>query len=201
MDKHEEFFEPKPGKIKSSWLVTKSSWDVMMLDKELIVIPILAFLIISIVSFLAMVLAPIELDWFTGTEESNQLIQTLVILTFAIVVSSIWSIFAGALIQGALERFKGNDPTIKGCIFASLKRSGSLVQFSVFSVVLGYIISTVASKIPFIGGAVLQWLASSAWSVASFFAILSPPRKRALTLLRRSGGKVLLFRMGLEYSD
>ena len=82
-----------------------------MLDKELIVIPILAFLIISIVSFLAMVLAPIELDWFTGTEESNQLIQTLVILTFAIVVSSIWSIFAGALIQGALERFKGNDPT------------------------------------------------------------------------------------------
>ena len=90
----------------------------------------------------------------------------------------------------------------------TIPRSGSLVQFSVFSVVLGYIISTVASKIPFIGGAVLQWLASSAWSVASFFAIpaivssdipVGPitATKKSINLIKKVWGESLIVSYGI----
>jgi uncharacterized membrane protein len=70
-----------------------------------------------------------------------------------------------------LERFRGNDPTVRSSLRAAWQHIGSLFKFAAFSYTIGYILSEIANRVPFLGGKIVAWLADAAWRVASFFAI------------------------------
>lgn len=169
----------KIGRFKKSWLLTKSAWHGFRLDKELIALP-MAGLLISTVLIVAVVaaaiLSPNGIFYnarFGGLNGELTLtpwgIAALVAVT--LIITIIGTFVTGAVVHAALERFKGNDPTIRSSLRAAWSRIGSLSAFSVFSYTVGFVISELASRIPVIGGAIVGWLAGAAWNVASFFAI------------------------------
>ncbi len=170
----------KMGKFKKSWLLTKSAWAGFKLDKELAALPVFgtalyAFVIAAVIG-LAIATAPSKLlfdaNWISDSGELTitPLGYALLILT-GLVLSAISTFISASVIHGALERFKGNDPTIKSSLKAAWRMIGSLSLFAAFSFTIGYIISAIAERLPVVGGMVLNWLAGAAWGIASFFAI------------------------------
>ncbi len=170
----------KMGRFKKSWLLTKSAWAGFKLDKELAALPVfgtvLYILIVTAVIGLAIVTAPSKIlfdsNWISdsGDLTLKPLGYALLVLT-GLVLSAVSTFISASVIHGALERFKGNDPTIKSSLKAAWRMIGPLSLFAAFSFTVGYIISAIAERLPIIGGVVLNWLAGAAWGIASFFAI------------------------------
>ncbi len=206
-----------PGRFKKSWLLFKGSWKALNMDRELVAIPIISSISAIVVLAMAGVTGFLARNTFFTAESLDPngkefattpwgmafWIFTLLILT------ALGVIFSGALMHGALERFKGNDPTIRSSIKAALKRSGSLVVFGTFSAIIGYIFSEIAERIPFLGGKIIAWLAGSAWNVASFFAIpvivtsdkpVYPVEatQKSIKLIKKTWGESLIVSVGIS---
>ena len=169
----------KIGKFKKSWLLTKSAWHALRLDKELFALPILGFALSVAVLVPAGIVAFINpgntlyVSNITNDAAEGNIAPAgyAAILAVGLILASISAFISGAVVYGALERFKGNDPTIKTSLTAAWKRIGSLIAFTAFSSTIGFILSEIANRIPFLGGKIVIWLADAAWRIASFFAI------------------------------
>jgi len=166
------------GKFKKAWLLTKASWKALLLDKELVALPIIGFLasVVSIVPFIVFIIFKHDLVVkVTGTLDSFQAQPTplgyILLVLFIVVTTAISSLFGGAVVHGAIDRFNGNNPTIRSSFKAARAHAGSLIQFGIFATFVGIIISEVAQRIPYFGAKVVAWLAGSAWNIASFFAV------------------------------
>lgn len=169
----------KIGKFKKSWLLTKGSWQALRMDKELFALPVIGFLLSLAVLLVAFIgaLAFKSVLYHTATISYNTRSGRLSLWGYAgsfiigLLLTTVASFIGGAITYGAIERFKGNDPTIKSCLSAAWKRIGSLTAFTAFSYTIGYILSQIANRVPFIGSKIVLWLADAVWRVASFFAI------------------------------
>lgn len=204
------------GKFKKSWKLLKGSWKAMRMDKEMVSFPIINAIIAFIVLAIAGVIAFVARDSMfilTKVDGGGDLeFKALGNIFFAVIIlilGSLSMIFSGAVMHGALERFRGNDPTVKGSFKAALARGGSLLGFGLFSTLIGYIISEIAERIPFIGGKVIMWLAGSAWNVASFFAVpvivssdqpINPVQatKKSIELIKKTWGESLIVSLGIS---
>lgn len=210
-----EAADPKMGRFKKSWLLVKGSWKAFMLDKELASLPLISGLLSILVFATAFTIGLINHEAFVtvtkttgGGELQYKWPAVVAMIIVGIITTGISMIFGGAIIHGALERFKGNDPTIKSSLRAALKRGGSLLGFGLFSYVIGYILSYIAERVPFIGAKIIAWLASSAWSVATFFAIpvivtsdtaANPidASKKSIELIKKTWGESLIVSAGI----
>ncbi len=170
--------EKKMGHFKKSWLLIKGSWNAFKMDKELTAFPLLSFFtalgLFAIAGFISFMARDAMFEFTSNVGGGDLEIKTAGYIFWVAVMALLGGlsmIFGGAVMHAALERFNGNDPTIKSSLRAALRRGGSLVGFGIFSTLVGYIISEIAERIPFVGGAVIGWLAGSAWNVASFFAL------------------------------
>lgn len=172
-----------PNKFKKSFMLTKASWNTLMLDKELLALPVIGMamsLIILAMAGAVIYVNPMGVlfnapDAYNAAEiiggYSIKPLGYLGIVVIGLCISIISTFVSASVIYGALQRFKGNDPTIKSCLLASKQRAGSLAIFSLFSYTIGLIISEIANRIPYVGDTVVSWLAGAAWGIASFFAI------------------------------
>lgn len=165
---------PKIGRFKRSWLLTRSAWQAFMLDKEMIALPIISLVVIMTVmtAYIVLFIAnPGHVIYSNepaqGSQVSNYAFGIIVGLSAALLNT----IVTAALIHAALERFRGNNPSVRSSLKAAWQKIGPLASFALFSFTIGYIISQIASRIPFFGGKIVAWLAGAAWNVASFFAI------------------------------
>lgn len=114
------------GRIQRGWEITKSSWRVLRLDKELIAMPILSgfFSVAVIASIVAIMLASqnytlssLADDSFEGTSLGDW--EYVILIGAYLIVTFIVNFFGAAIIYGAIERFRGNDPTIRSSIAAA----------------------------------------------------------------------------------
>lgn len=202
--------QPKMGRVRRSWLLTKGAWQALKLDKELISLPLIGFLL-SLPLFGAIVgLVASNPDAYimqatseNGAEGTITPLAYVILFAVFAVITVISTMISGAVAHGALERFRGNDPSVKSSLRAAWKRRGSLAGFALFSYGIGTILSEIASRIPFLGGKIVAWLAQAAWSVASFFAIpvimssqepVSPLKatKRSIGIIKQVWGESLV---------
>lgn len=209
--------EPSFGRFKRSWMLLKSSWHAYKQDKELTALPLLSGLLTMAITIPVIAWAFVNHDLFVrelsrtadGAELQYKPAAYILAVVVGLIIATISAIFSGALIHGALERFKGNDPTIRSSIRAALKRGGSLLGFGIFSAAIGYVLSAIAERIPFIGGKIVMWLASSAWNVASFFAVpvivssdtpVNPiaATKTSINLIKKTWGESLIVSAGIS---
>lgn len=207
----------KIGRFKKSWIMTKAAWTGLKLDKELMALPVFGMFIyllfgVAALVFLAFVI-PTGLLFYSGAT-GNELEFTLTgwgyatLIAIFIPLSIVSTFIGGAVMHGALARFKGEDPTIRSSLSAAWQRLGSLASFAVFSYTVGMIISEIAARLPFIGGMVVQFLAGAAWNVASFFALpvimsskepVGPIKatKGSVTLIKKVWGESLIADIGI----
>lgn len=172
---------PKIGRIRRGWLLTKSSWHILRLDKELTALPLISFFValaalipIAAIFFMnATFVDSTAVDASTQTfyETTLQPWQQL-LLGFAtyFVTTLVANFFGGAVIYGASQRFNGSDPTLRTSISGASRKIRPLILFSLMMTTVGLFFQILEERLPF-AGALAAWLFDAAWNIANIFAI------------------------------
>jgi hypothetical protein len=164
---------PKVGRISRGWQLTKSAWQVLLLDKELAALPILGMItsVVVLAVFIAATLAVLAIGGNTfGSDSSFGNWTWVVIAALYIVMTTIGNFFAGAVIAGAMTRFKGGDPTVKSSLQAVRQKFKPLLLYSVMMSTVGLVLQVLEERVP-LAGRIAIWLVNAAWNVANFFAL------------------------------
>lgn len=204
-------------KFQRSLQLTKSAWRVLKLDKELLMLPVIGSLlsILLVAGFGAATFAVafgFKKSEIIGSEVSfsSEIPTPLwlgVTFVFIFLVSLVANFISGAIVHGALERFNGNNPTIRGSITAARRHFKPLVLFSLLATTVGLILQLIQERLPF-AGKIINWLGGMAWSVATLFALpfimqsdtsVGPidATKQSTQLVKKVWGESLLVSAGL----
>lgn len=158
------------GSIGNSVALVKASVNVLKLDKELLVFPVLS----GIASVLVMgsFIAPIVLAGGTGVieEGGSGYLPMAVMFLFYVVQYTVIFFFNSALVGAALIRLEGGDPTVSDGLAIASKRMGSIIGYAVISATVGMILNMISER----GGIIAKiaaGLAGMAWTLATYLAV------------------------------
>lgn len=194
----------RPGRIRGSWLLAKQSWRVLMLDKELLVFPLLSgiacFLVLA--SFVAGVFA-------TGNfqDEKAQSDATLWVLGFIYYFVNYFVIvyFNSALVACAMIRFQGGDPTVADGLRAATARLPQILAWVLLAATVGILLRAIQERFELLGRIVIAAI-GAAWTIATYFIVpvlvvekLGPfdAVKRSAMLMKQTWGESLLSHVGI----
>lgn len=170
---------PKVGRIQKGWLLTKSSWRVFKLDKELAALPVISLFVslIALIPFALIYLQNTNFNFSASSDTSATTTSTmpawegaLVALGLYFVSTLIANLFGGAIIYGATQRFNGGDPTISGSLEGAFRKFRPLAVFSLMMATVGLALNLLEERVPF-AGKIAVWLVSASWSIANVFAV------------------------------
>lgn len=182
-----EHSQLKKSRLRAGWELAKSAWNVLRLDKELSLLPLLSTLFgvlaLGVIGLLYLAVGGFQFTYndpatlSSGGEVfsfSTGQVAGWVNLLFGLgvyfTVTLIANFFGGAVIYGAMERFRGGDPTIKSSLAGARRKFRPLLLFSIMMASVGFALQTLEERIPF-AGKIALWLVGAAWNVANFFAI------------------------------
>lgn len=176
--------QPKMSRFRKSLLLTRGAWRAFLLDKKLASIPVATFIVSVIIIAIAGVIGvanPAGLiytvqhdDALPGVISAHMYLQPLgYVLFFAIplLISAVTALGVGAVTHGALERFRGNIPTIGRSLAVAWQQKFALFGFVILNFIIAFIIGEIANRIPYFGGLIVSVLAGTAWNIAAFFSI------------------------------
>lgn len=172
--------QPQPqkmGSIKRGWIITKSAWHVLKLDKELLIIPLIA----GIIGLLIAILGYGTGLYFSQTPNSINQAANSNGLHFTHTTYAIWiatsavlallsSYTIAAMIAMTLKRLRGGDPVLRDGFRAVKGHFGALSAFTLVSFGIVQILQYLQNRLPLFGK-ILAFLGEFAWRVAAFFAI------------------------------
>lgn len=167
------------GKFARGWQLTKSSWQVLRLDKELAVLPVIG-LIMTIVALLVLLTVIIFGFGAAGfvvhhaglsfSFTAPAWLDDIAAVIALFVITFIANFFNGALIYGATERFNGQDPTIGSSVAGAQRKFYPLAGFSLLMTTVGLALQAVERRLPFAGALAVRLL-GAAWSIANIFTV------------------------------
>ena len=195
--------------------LSKQSWQVLKLDKELILFPLLSGIACLLVtaSFAVPVLALVEVDSptsQTATADDSELSPTDVLtligaLAYYVANYFVIIFFNSALIACALIRFKGGNPTLGDGFSAAFARLPQIFCWALVAGTVGMLLRILQSNSENRLSRFLIGLLGLAWSSATYFVVpvivvekLGPlaAGKRSLEILRSTWGESLGARFG-----
>ena len=168
---------PRESKLAVSVQLTKAAWRTLKLDKELLIASILNVITGAVCFALFVFVAYFALPQLLGvsfTIDNNNLTTNLVYYGLTAVYLFITYVaanfFSGAIAHAALQRFRGNNPTLSGSLAAASSKLGPIVAFSGLQATVGLVLSILSDRLPF-AGKIATWIAGAAWGIATMFAI------------------------------
>ena len=200
-------------KISNGWALTKQSWRVLMLDKELLLFPL--FSGISCLLVLASFLAPLFgtgyfellLNDQLAAEESFQSPLTYILLfAFYFVNYFVIIFFNSALIACAVIRFTGGNPTLMDGLSAAGRRLPQIAGWALVSATVGVILKVIESRSETVGK-IIAGILGTVWSIGTYFVIpvLVVEKKgpidafkRSASVMRKSWGEALVSNFGIS---
>ena len=202
-------------RTSAGWNLSKQSWQVLKLDKELILFPLLSGIACLLVtaSFAAPVLALVEVDSptsQTATADDSEISPTDVLtligaLAYYVANYFVIIFFNSALIACALIRFKGGNPTLGDGFSAAFARLPQIFCWALVAGTVGMLLRILQSNTENRLRRFLIGLLGLAWSSATYFVVpvivvekLGPlaAGKRSLEILRSTWGESLGARFG-----
>ena len=159
--------------IKHTFHLMKMSWDVLMLDKELLLFPVFSSISMLV---LIIVFAGLGLlgDFSAGngdaaTAESSFQVGMVVFIVLAYVITTF---FNASLVSAALERLRGGDPDVGSGLRHALRHAHHLVLWALITatVTLALMALRAASRrVPF-AGLILRMI-GGVWEFLTFFVV------------------------------
>lgn len=172
----------KVGSIRRGWQLTKSSWHILRLDKELVSLSLfsmvgsLLVLVPIVVIFIANStfdsvgqLAQADNESLYETSLQGWEVGLLVFLTYFL-TTLVANFFGAAIIHGASQRFNGNDPTLISSLAGAGRKFRPLILFSLMMTTVGLVLQILEERLPLFGR-IAVWLFDAAWNIANIFAI------------------------------
>ncbi|MDO9549794.1 MAG: DUF6159 family protein [Methanoregula sp.] len=152
--------------IGRSFALVKTSWNILMDDKKLLVFPFLSG-IVTLFVILTFVFPLIV----TGAYESSNSILTIVILFLFYVVSYFVVIFFNtALISCVNAKLNGKTMTIGEGLSHSTKHLPAILGWAIVAATVGLILHLLEERAGFIGDIVLA-MVGGVWSLVTFFVV------------------------------
>ncbi|MEJ8473890.1 DUF6159 family protein [Roseibium algae] len=205
-------FEKFANKIETAIALGGVCWKVLMLDKEMLVFPILSTL--ALLCLLGGVFWPFwssgELGVFMNsfqTEAEFQNDPRVLIGGFLIyfACSFIIIFFNAALLTCTMIRFAGGDPTVMDGLRSSMRNLHQIFVWALFVSTVGYILKLIEDRSSGLARLFIGFI-GAAWAVAIYFAIpvlvvdrVGPIEavKRSVSAMRKTWGESLASHAGL----
>jgi hypothetical protein len=189
------------GRFARSFTLFKTSYRVLMKDKELLVLPVvsgLAILAVCASFFFGMDLGDRDLDRDQGA-------LALPTFLFYVVTYTISFFFQAAIVAGASERLAGGDPTLGSALGAAGRRFPALLAWGVIAATVGMLIRAVQERSELVGKIVMG-LIGVVWSLATVFMVpvlvmerqpVGASFKRSWSLFKQTWGESVVGSAGI----
>jgi hypothetical protein len=156
------------GRFGRSFRLLGASWQVLKADKELLVLPLISFLFISIATA-----AILGLAWAGGLvseRESLTAVDYVYLFILYFVTYFIGIFFNGAVVGAATIRLRGGDPTIGDGLRMAASKTGKIVGWAAISATVGLILRSLEERFGWLGDLIVG-LIGVAWSAITFFVV------------------------------
>jgi len=196
------------NRISNGLALTRASWEVLKLDKEMLLFPLLSGLacLIVLASF-ALPLATSDYAQTIMQQEEVPQDATFWILLFAFYFANYFVIvfFNAALASCAMIRFDGGDPTVADGLRAAFARLPQIAAWALLSATVGVILKAIESRSEK-AGRFAAGLLGMAWGISTYFVVpvlvvegVGPFEaiRRSLSVLRRAWGEALVSNVGI----
>ncbi len=197
--------------------MARSSWRVLMLDKELLVFPLISG--VACLMVMAGFAYPI---WSSGmfeqvaaqSQNDPEAVKGLMsdpllwVVTFAYYYVTYYVIifFNTALISCAMIRFRGENPTLGDGFRAAMERVPQIAGWALVAATVGVLLKILESRSRG-GGRVATGILGMAWSAITYFVVPVIVREktgpikalnRSIAVLKKTWGEALITNFGLE---
>jgi len=194
----------KDGKFRNGLALAMQSWRVLMLDKELLVFPLLsgAACFFVLATFLAGA-------WASGMDirevDNVHGAYWIGLFLYYFVNYFVIVFFNCALVACAMIRFRGGNPTVADGLKAASERLGLIMAWALFAATVGVILQMIEERVGFLGKIVV-WILGAAWTIATFFVVpvlvvenLGPidAAKRSVEIVKKAWGESIVGNVGV----
>ncbi len=195
-------------RISRGWSLMGQSWRVLMLDKELLVFPVISGIAAIVVA--ATFIVPVFTTGYIERFDSGEGAPTDPVVlawgfAFYFVSYFVMVFFNTAIVSCALERLRGGDPTVASGLRGAMSLLPQIVAWSLLSATVGFVLRLIEERVEGLGRLVTG-LVGVAWSVATYFVVpvlvaekLGPfaALKRSSQVLRKAWGEALVANFGI----
>lgn len=200
-------------KIKAAWRLMVICWRVLMLDKELLIFPILSIAALALTT--GVVVWPIYLAghldtllaWFNDDpEKANNVTMIFASYVVYVFTTFVFVFFNTALIACARIRFAGGDPTVMDGLRAAISRLPLVFVWALVTATVGFILQQSAKRTDGLASFIFSFL-GGAWTIAAFFVVpvlvadrVGPIKamKTSVSLIRKTWGEAMVAHIGLS---
>ncbi len=182
----------------------KMSWRVLMLDRELILFPLMAGAMLVLMAVLGVLSGSVDAVANEREQLGGRDLAVAVALAFC--SSTIVVFFNAALVAAAMERLRGGDPNVVSGLRAATERLPQILAWALITAVVTVILRALRER-GGIGGAIASAIGGMAWDFATFLVIpvlvaegVGPIEaiRRSASLLRRTWGRQVAASFGFS---
>lgn len=158
------------GSLSNSWSLVKASANVLKMDKELLIFPVLSGL--SMILIVASFAVPVVLGGGLGLlgEDGSSYLAYVLGFLFYLVTYTVTFFFNSALVGAALIRLDGGDPTVSDGLSIALGKFGTILGYAALAATVGMLLRAISERVGFLGRLAVG-LVGIAWSLATYLAV------------------------------
>jgi hypothetical protein len=162
------------GKLARTLDLMSASWQVLLNDREILVLPILSG-ICSTSVLVSFVLLGLHGDWLQamagkGGTQDQAIVGYVFLFCFYVVNYFIIYFFNAAIVACAAIRLEGGNPTLNDGLSVAIERVGAIAAWSLVAGTVGFILGSMESRSRG-GRSLVAGLLGIAWSVLTFLAV------------------------------
>jgi len=159
------------GRFSNSFALVKASANVLRLDKELLVFPLMSGIatILVTASFIAPIFWAGGPQIFADGENASYSAYVFGFL-FYLVQYTVIFFFNAALVGAALIRLDGGDPTVSDGLAIASKRIGSIVGYAAIAATVGMVLRAISERSGLLGK-IVAGLLGMAWTLTTYLTV------------------------------
>lgn len=192
-------------RIGRSIELAKASFRVLRADKELLLFPLVSFLVLIVVTISFMVPFALLGGVDSATRGQVNIASYVLLFVFYVVSYTVIFFFNTALVGAAMIRLDGGDPKLRDGFRIALSHLPQILVYAVIAATVGMILRMISERAGFIGQ-IVAGIIGFAWNVATFLVVpvlvvekVGPIAaiKRSGSLLRQTWGEQIVGNFGL----
>jgi hypothetical protein len=155
--------------IGRSIALVKTSWNILMDDKKLLVFPVLSG-IVTLIVILTFVLPLLFAGSFLDLSSISSVLYYVLLFVFYLVSYFVVIFFNTALITCVNARLNGRDMTAGEGLSNAVRHIGPILAWALISATVGLILQIIHDKAGFIGQ-IATSIVGGVWSLITFFVV------------------------------
>jgi hypothetical protein len=193
------------GSISNSWALVKASADVLKLDKELMVFPLMSGIAAVLVTASFIVPFAVTGGWEIFAEGESSYLGYVLGFLFYLVQYTVIFFFNSALVGAALIRLDGGDPTVSDGLSIAASRVGTILGYAAIAATVGMALRFVSERSGWLGRMAAGFV-GMAWNLATYLTVpilvtenIGPIEavKESAGLFKRTWGEQVVGNFGL----